>query len=163
VRLWDVETGVQTGEVEGNREDVSSIAFCPLGKHLLTGGQDRLGRGIDIERGETGQNYPGSRGPPSPRGHPPGSRRGAARRAGRESPRVGYRPLADSHFARRATARRAHLPNLPNISALRDAADWTEGTDFGAIVRPRGEREVALANAPNQFRYPFFELLSECG
>ncbi len=40
VRLWDVETGVQSGCFEGHEDGVMSVCFSPDGKHVLSGSRD---------------------------------------------------------------------------------------------------------------------------
>ena len=48
---------------DGQQEDVWSMAFCPVGKHLIAGGQDRTARWIDVETGTVLKTYRGHGGP----------------------------------------------------------------------------------------------------
>jgi WD40 repeat protein len=40
VRFWDIDTGAAAGKLEGPPESVTTIAFAPGGKELLTGSRD---------------------------------------------------------------------------------------------------------------------------
>jgi len=44
VRLWDTQTGECTGTLEGHTNWVSSVAFGPFGKMLVTGSRDKTVR-----------------------------------------------------------------------------------------------------------------------
>ena len=63
IRLWDVNTSQSLKTIEGQQEDIWSLAFCPIGKHLFAGGQDRTARWIDVQDGTTLKIYRGLGGP----------------------------------------------------------------------------------------------------
>ncbi len=51
VRLWDTSTGRLIRELPGHREGAVAVAFEPDGKHLISGGHDKLVRRWNAESG----------------------------------------------------------------------------------------------------------------
>lgn len=51
VRLWDTSTGRLVRELPGHREGALAVAFEPDGKHLISGGHDKLVRRWNAESG----------------------------------------------------------------------------------------------------------------
>jgi WD40 repeat protein len=63
IRIWDVNTSQLLRTIEGQQEDIWSLAFCPAGKHLIAAGQDRTARWIDVDTGAILRTYRGHGGP----------------------------------------------------------------------------------------------------
>jgi WD40 repeat protein len=56
IHLWDISTGQEIRELAGHPDGTLAVAFEPDGKHLVSGGNDRLIRRWDVETGkETGE------------------------------------------------------------------------------------------------------------
>lgn len=51
IRLWDVSTGREIRRFSGHPDRARAVAFEPDGKHLISGGDDRLVRRWDTESG----------------------------------------------------------------------------------------------------------------
>ena len=50
MKLWDVATGQELSTYRGHHGDVTSIAFSPSGKQLMSGGRDKTIRIWDATR-----------------------------------------------------------------------------------------------------------------
>lgn len=50
--LYDINNAVETRRFTGHSDKVSSIAFCPHGKHMISGSMDRTIKTWDLETGE---------------------------------------------------------------------------------------------------------------
>ena len=48
---------------EIHEEDVWAVSFAPDGRHILTGGQDRTARWVDVETGNVEKVFRGHTGP----------------------------------------------------------------------------------------------------
>jgi WD40 repeat protein len=57
VRLWDLATGAERGEIQGHRGWVWSLAFAPDGRTLATGSMDRTTRLWDVATGRPRAAY----------------------------------------------------------------------------------------------------------
>ena len=62
LRLWDTN-GELVKVLEPHSDDIWSLAFSPLGGHILTGGQDRTVKWIDVNSGAVVATLRGSTGP----------------------------------------------------------------------------------------------------
>jgi len=63
VRLIDVETGNVIRTLKGHRSRISSVAFSPDGKRILTGSWDRTMRLWDVQTGEQLESFVGHKWP----------------------------------------------------------------------------------------------------
>ena len=59
VRLWDVESGKELKKYEGNSTSVSSVAFSPDGKKVVSGSHDQTVRLWDVDSGKEFKKYEG--------------------------------------------------------------------------------------------------------
>ena len=62
LRLWDAKTGKELRRLRGHTDRVTSAAFSPDGKHILSGGLDRSVRMWDAATGEQLRAFEGHTG-----------------------------------------------------------------------------------------------------
>src|SRR5262249_14708010 len=58
VELYDVGTGNKRASLQGHRGEISSIAFSPAGKTLVSGSQDRTVKLWDLASGQERKQFP---------------------------------------------------------------------------------------------------------